>query len=394
MGFVFCHFFMLSRLVGRSVTRDAVIKQVAKLPKAIRSVKDGISLMKELHRLNITHRPALVALEEVMRKEHLENLDQAVWIDYAKICKKERGGSLKLPNPEIDSVTDKVAFYESQVMLERFDGLNKFGVDTAQITYEAARVAFVYAMTLHHFVRPEQVDTNVYLQSLSNVIKGSSQLSSNQQQRRLLQIRCYLRYMRRDMYNKLDQDTRDAWTVLAMNRRPLLRPPVKHRLTAKVAECLGRLKVALAETDAPCVGPFRVDIKERDRRIVYQCDGPERFIHSNSNEKLLKYRFQEEVIKSMGYRVVSVPHWHLERIRLKKTRIEYLRMSRYRAINDLRERASQAKVNSYELNDSFDAKAAAFQHVGEVFFKPERTNRPWAWTRHRLVGDLPTRVSL
>jgi hypothetical protein len=145
----------------------------------------------------------------------------------------------------------------------------------------------------------------------------------------------------------------------------------------------------------PTVGPFRVDIKERDRRIVYQCDGAERYKEGTS-EKLVKLRFQEFVMKSMGYKVVSVPHWHMERITLKKARVEYMRMSRHRAINDLRERAQQ-QISTSDVT-LFDAEKAALEwvNVGERFFKPEKLNRPWTWTRHKLVNttSLPTRVTL
>lgn len=46
---------------------------------------------------------------------------------------------------------------------------------------------------------------------------------------------------------------------------------------------------------------------------------------------------QERIVKAMGYRVVQVPHWHWNKIRHRKQRIEYIRMSRYYALKDRRE---------------------------------------------------------
>ena len=54
----------------------------------------------------------------------------------------------------------------------------------------------------------------------------------------------------------------------------------------------------------------------------------------------------------MGYRVVQVPYWQWNRIKHRKQRIEYIRMSRYYALKDLRELAPRdQEVEDVAVNE-------------------------------------------
>ena len=70
----------------------------------------------------------------------------------------------------------------------------------------------------------------------------------------------------------------------------------------------------------------------------------------------------------MGYRVVNIPHWHWNKLKLRKTRIEYIRMSRYLALKDTR-----------NLVDKTAGEGSFF--LSEYHYDKERPRQPWAWHR-------------
>ena len=208
----------------------------------------------------------------------------------------------------------------------------------------------------------------------------------------LMQIRAFLRFCRRDDYSKLSKTAKDK--LRALDRVTLQYPDSKQTVLSKRAsEALKKLRVA-HDCNA-WIGPFRVDVKERDRKIVWELASKERFIASTTGapDRLAISRFQERVLKAMGYRFVQLPYWHWQRITLKKARVGYMKQARFQAVNDKRETKPRELSDQSIDPTKFDAEAAAFDHCGETFLKLEQLRRPWSWNRHR-PGDLPTIITL
>lgn len=141
----------------------------------------------------------------------------------------------------------------------------------------------------------------------------------------------------------------------------------------KLSHCLTKLKIGhivMAER-----GPFTFDLVERDRKVVYECNHFDRF-YANSTEKIASASLQERIVKAMGYRVVQVPHWQWNRIKHRRQRMEYIRMSRYYALKDRREWAPRDE----ELQD---VAVNELDYLGEYFFRKEMPNTHWAWFQPR-----------
>ncbi|KAF4739981.1 hypothetical protein FOZ62_029828, partial [Perkinsus olseni] len=122
-------------------------------------------------------------------------------------------------------------------------------------------------------------------------------------------------------------------------------------------------------------GPFTFDILERDRRLIWECNNFDRYyggvrrpdsgqLHvewscslgadpnvglpllKSSFDKLATRRLEERILKAMGYRIV--PFWHWRRVTLKSGRIDMIRMSRFIALRDFRERhTAQGDADQY-----------------------------------------------
>ncbi|KAF4695743.1 hypothetical protein FOZ62_022981, partial [Perkinsus olseni] len=161
-------------------------------------------------------------------------------------------------------------------------------------------------------------------------------------------------------------------------------------------------------------GPFTFDILERDRRLIWECNNfdryyggfcqlhvegslglvllggvvrlgfcPECSLHRSSFDKLAPRRLEERILKAMGYKIVQVPFWHWRRVTLKSRRIDMIRMSRFIALRDFRERhMAQGDADQYSDPTKFNARECAldsnsFQYIGENFFKAQKPSKAW-----------------
>jgi len=191
--------------------------------------------------------------------------------------------------------------------------------------------------------------------------------------RRLLLLRMALRYLHGDFYRALPEQV--ARALRRVHRTELAREPwpMPHFLR-KVSAILTKMKIGhLPQVER---GPFTIDIVERDRKLVYECNHFDRF-YAGTTEKIATMCLQERIVKAMGYRVVQIPHWQWNRIMHRKQRVEYLKMSRYYAIKDRRE---------LEPRDAEPADVATNQldYLGEYFFRKEMPSSHWSWHQPRV----------
>ncbi|CAE7528349.1 unnamed protein product, partial [Symbiodinium necroappetens] len=190
--------------------------------------------------------------------------------------------------------------------------------------------------------------------------------------RRVLLLRSALRYLHREAYTQLPKAVQ-----LMFRKAHRMEPeaPSKHVVlfVRKLSEALTKLKIG--HVAQAVRGPFTFDIVERDRKIIYECNHFDRF-YMASTEKIAARCLQERIAKAMGYRVIQVPHWHWNKIKHRRQRIEYIRMSRYYALKDLRELAPRdAPVRDLAENE--------LDYLGEYFFKKDRPSSPWSWFQPR-----------
>lgn len=203
---------------------------------------------------------------------------------------------------------------------------------------------------------------------------------------RLLLLRNVMRYLYRDTYRELSDDVGKAFRrVHRMEpERKSLKPTVN--FTRKLSDMLRKMKIAhLVNAES---GPFILDAVERDRKLVYECNHFDRF-YAGTTEKIATMCLQERVVKAMGYRIVQIPHWQWNKIKHRKQRSEYLRMSRYYAIKDSRELSPRDEApEDVALNE--------FDYLGEYFFKKERPSSSWSWFQPRYDAKkrLPSGTSV
>eukprot|EP00929_Paragymnodinium_shiwhaense_P095780 TRINITY_DN5705_c0_g1_i1.p1 TRINITY_DN5705_c0_g1~~TRINITY_DN5705_c0_g1_i1.p1 ORF type:complete len:551 (+),score=99.64 TRINITY_DN5705_c0_g1_i1:123-1775(+) len=188
-------------------------------------------------------------------------------------------------------------------------------------------------------------------------------------QRRVLLLRSAMRYLHRDAHKSLSQDAQDAFRMVHRMEPPtrVLKPT--RNFIRKLSHTLTKLRIGhICEAER---GAFVLDVVERDRKLVYECNHFDRF-YANSIQKIASMCLQERIVKAMGYRVVQVPHWQWIKIRHKRQRSEYIRMSRYYAIKDRREFSPREdSVDDIGENE--------FEHLGEYFFKKELPSKHWSW---------------
>lgn len=190
---------------------------------------------------------------------------------------------------------------------------------------------------------------------------------------RLLLLRSALRYLHREAYASLPVDTQQLLRrVHRMESPPRdLRPIVA--FTRKLSTVLRKLKIGhIVNAER---GPFVLDVVERDRKLVYECNHFDRF-YVNSIEKIASLCLQERILKAMGYKVIQVPHWQWNRIKHRRQRMEYIRMSRYYAVKDARELAPRdEQPQDVAVND--------FDFLGEYFFRKDLPRSSWSWFQPR-----------
>jgi len=191
--------------------------------------------------------------------------------------------------------------------------------------------------------------------------------------RRILLLRTAMRYLHRDAYQALPPIVAQAFRRVHRMEPPQreVRPTVS--FVRKLSHVLTKIKVGhLVNAER---GPLVLDVVERDRKLIYECNHFDRF-YVGTTEKIASASLQERIVKAMGYRVVQIPHWQWSKLRHKKQRTEYVRMSRYYAIKDRRE---------FEPRDQApkDIAVNEFDHMGEYFFRKEMPSSSWAWFQPR-----------
>eukprot|EP00928_Gymnodinium_smaydae_P028405 TRINITY_DN21672_c0_g1_i1.p1 TRINITY_DN21672_c0_g1~~TRINITY_DN21672_c0_g1_i1.p1 ORF type:complete len:569 (-),score=139.49 TRINITY_DN21672_c0_g1_i1:67-1773(-) len=192
-------------------------------------------------------------------------------------------------------------------------------------------------------------------------------------QRRILLLRSALRYLHRDAYRELPDKVARMLRAVHRMEQPVTEPKPTVSFVLKLSGILTKLRVGhFCNVEK---GPFVLDIVERDRKLVYECNHFDRF-YTNSIEKVASMCLQERIVKAMGYRVIQVPHWHWTRIKHKRQRAEYLRMSRYYAVKDRRELRPRDE-------DIGDPAVSDLDHLGEYFFKKEAPSSSWSWFNPR-----------
>jgi len=239
------------------------------------------------------------------------------------------------------------------------------------------------AMKLCHVLfLAKRVDSN--LNKVVDLLSEGTR-NFNQQQRplsvglhrRLLLLRSAMRYLHHQVYKELPDD------VLKLFRKAhRMEPPLELKesrlFVRKLSHVLTKLKIGhMTNADR---GPFTFDIVERDRKVVYECNHFDRF-YASSTEKIASMCLQERIVKAMGYRVVQVPHWHWNKIRHRKQRIEYIRMSRYYALKDRRELVPRdEEVQDVAVNE--------LDFMGEYFFRKDAPQTHFAWFQPRYDAKL------
>lgn len=190
---------------------------------------------------------------------------------------------------------------------------------------------------------------------------------------RLLLLRSALRYLHKETYKGLLADLQQLFRRVHRMENPSKELRPAPMFTRKLSAVLTKLKIGNIVNAQR--GPFQLDIVERDRKLIYECNHFDRF-YTNSIEKIATRCLQERILKAMGYKVVQVPHWQWNKIKHKKQRMEYIRMSRYYAIKDRRELAPRDdKPQDVAVND--------FDFLGEYFVRKDMPLASFSWFQPR-----------
>ena len=221
-------------------------------------------------------------------------------------------------------------------------------------------------------------------------LKSSNEMTplllSESAEYRLRVIRDAIYFLHREsVYERLDEPFKAFLSHLSSESQEKIFP--KHtgiRIKSDLKDISDTLfSENVAHSVHGAVGSFVVDIVERDRKIVWEYDGRDRF-YANGSEpvKASFHELKRRIIKGMGYKVISIPHWHWKKMNNKQLRKEYCRTSRYLALMDLRD-LSQVRGNPQEfrISDNAPANVSAWQFHNENVYKKQRPKQAWAWNR-------------
>ncbi|KAL8275897.1 hypothetical protein Esti_000159 [Eimeria stiedai] len=151
--------------------------------------------------------------------------------------------------------------------------------------------------------------------------------------RQTLLCRLALRTLHREVYEGLEPDLRKALRQLQRIELTLSpRPPTV--FVQKFSAILTKLRVA--HQPYAMRGVLCFDLLERDRKLAWACDGPDRF-YVNTNIKTATVRLHEKIARGLGIQVAHCAYWQWNKMKARRTRIEFVRMSRYYALQDRRE---------------------------------------------------------
>ena len=268
-------------------------------------------------------------------------------------------------------------------------------VPQPQNAFDAIRLCMAFVLS------PETIDTAELIQShfipalhlLGRPDLRDSSLANPTILRNLQIIRYALRYCYPNVYASVPDRVREFLAFACVETIVIGKLNREDMLANSVSESL--IKLSVRHTKDTLKGPFRMNIEEVGKKIVWECNSRKHFYTGNSDmKKTAYYELQTRVLKGMGYSVVQIPYWHWDRLRNRKARVEYLKMSRHIVLVDSREREN---LNGFHLSPiAFDASNAALrlqtdQFLGDLAFRKEAPKRSWSWSS---ASNLPVRVSL
>jgi hypothetical protein len=140
------------------------------------------------------------------------------------------------------------------------------------------------------------------------------------------------------------------------------------------------------------VGAYKVDILERDRKIVWEFDSRDRF-YTDHNQKTQAsyYALKSRVLKAMGYQVIHIPYWQWDKMRNAKLQKDYCRTSRFLALSDLREKnVLHADPRKFTLSEISTTSAAIGGFHNEEIYRKQQPKQAWVWNK----PSLPLRVAI
>lgn len=205
-------------------------------------------------------------------------------------------------------------------------------------------------------------------------------------------VRYGLRYCYPDIYASVSDSVRELFAAACAENTGSR--PNEDMFVNAASDCLVKLNVRHNKFSEK--GPFRLDIEETGRKIVWECNSRKRFyVGGDQLRKTAYYDLKTRILRRMGYRVVELPFFHWQRLRNRSARQDYLRMSRHTVLADARERRDTL-YHDWQSPVSFDSSNASgsFQNrefLGESFFKKESPKRSWSWSSPNC---LPVRVAL
>jgi len=265
------------------------------------------------------------------------------------------------------------------------------------ISSEGSSDPQVLSMLCYLSVLSKRADDN--LESLCDLLEklattvmrdGGSPVSESTKERglrwRILLLRASMRYLYRPSYEALSPSILHVFRSVHRSEHPQKETRPAVRFVRKMSAALTKMKIGhICNAER---GPFNLDIVERDRKLVYECNHFDRY-YFNTTEKIASKCLQERIVKAMGFRVVQVPHWQWNKIRHKRQRMEYLRMSRYYAIKDRRDFSPRDEEVGDPATNNLD-------FLGEYYFRKERPSASWSWFQprydatKRLPASLPS----
>lgn len=208
-------------------------------------------------------------------------------------------------------------------------------------------------------------------------------------------VRYALQFSFPELYSQLDDSILETFARIQFYTVSPTRTGRCDPSNSVFVDQLGQIlfKSKIAYTSFTQVGPFVVDILERDSKVIWQCNGPTRFYATSTRQTTVYYDLQRMILTAMGYSVIDIPYWHWKRMRNRKVRSEYCRTSRHLAMHDIREHTHSCLATSRDPTEYNAKSSAVLQSVflGETVFKKEQPRKSWSW--HRPLGNT-NRVSL
>jgi hypothetical protein len=172
--------------------------------------------------------------------------------------------------------------------------------------------------------------------------------------------------------------------------------PPNTKLVQSVSDTL--FKMSVKHSTHVVNGPFMIDVLEEGRQIVWECNSKIKFYEADRVPiKTAYYHLQELVMRAMGYRILQIPFWHWARITNRRKRIEFCRMNRHLALNDMRENrfGNQETMSTdpdcFKAREWVEGSSTELDYHGEYVLNKEQPKRSWSWNGH---CNIPVRIAL